>query len=262
MVKNNADNKLPRVTIITAVYNGVRHIEQTIKSIIEQDYPNLEYIIIDGGSNDGTVDILKKYESKIDFWLSERDLGISDAFNKGLVRATGDYMNFQGDGDQLRKPDILSQIFKNVDPYSDILVNTLVERTYENGNTKFISKFYPVISKKKLLYRLTLPHQGLFTHKNYFEKFGNFDINNVFCMDYEILLRSYRDFPKVKTLNLIASKWRDDGIGNGRELEILREYHQIKIKNMVGPRLYLEFINTWIFFKYYFKKSLGFYVKY
>lgn len=89
----------PTVSVITAVFNGESHIEETILSVINQTYRNIEYIIIDGGSTDGTVEIIKKYEKKIKYWISEKDKGISDAFNKGILQSTGDYINFQGDGD-------------------------------------------------------------------------------------------------------------------------------------------------------------------
>ena len=85
----------PLVTVVTVVFNGEKHLEETIQSVINQTYDNVEYIIIDGGSTDGTVDIIKKYEDKISYWISESDKGISDAFNKGVTSVTGEYINFQ-----------------------------------------------------------------------------------------------------------------------------------------------------------------------
>ncbi|NCR56260.1 MAG: glycosyltransferase, partial [Microcystis aeruginosa L211-07] len=79
---------VPLVTIITVVFNGEKHLEQTIQSVISQTYNNVEYIIIDGGSTDGTVDIIRKYEEVIDYWVNEPDAGISDAMNKGISLAT------------------------------------------------------------------------------------------------------------------------------------------------------------------------------
>src|SRR6185369_15072253 len=79
----------PLVTVITVVFNGAKHLDDTIRSVITQTYDNVEYIIIDGGSTDGTLDIIKKYEGKIDYWVSEKDKGISDAFNKGISLSTG-----------------------------------------------------------------------------------------------------------------------------------------------------------------------------
>ena len=88
--------KNQKFSIITPSFNSIKTIEKTIKSVINQTYENIEYIIIDGGSTDGTVDIIKKYENKIKYWISEKDRGISDAFNKGLDVSSGDYINFQG----------------------------------------------------------------------------------------------------------------------------------------------------------------------
>lgn len=251
-----------RVSIITAVFNGEEFLEETIQSIVSQDYADFEYIIIDGGSTDKTVEIIKKYEDKITYWISEPDKGISDAFNKGIRVATGNYINFQGDGDRLFEKTTLRRVFQNVNESEDDLVSCLIERVDLNGRHKFISKDHSPIKREQLLHRLTVPHQGLFTHRRYFEKYGLFDISNVFCMDYEILLRAYHHFPKIKSLQVIASKWRDDGIGNQRELEIFKEYHRIKVENNVSNRLHLEFINMWTFTKYYLKKSLGIYRKY
>jgi len=83
-----------KISVITVVLNGVTTIEQTIRSVLTQDYANLEYIIIDGGSTDGTLDIVKKYDSSLSFWVSEKDRGIYSAMNKGLQHATGEYVAF------------------------------------------------------------------------------------------------------------------------------------------------------------------------
>ncbi|MEI9912662.1 MAG: glycosyltransferase family 2 protein [Bacteroidota bacterium] len=100
-VKNLAPELLPGITIITPSFNQGRFIEETILSVIEQGYPNLEYIIMDGGSKDETVEVIKKYNSRISYWVSEKDNGQSDAINKGLHKATGDIINWINSDDQL-----------------------------------------------------------------------------------------------------------------------------------------------------------------
>lgn len=213
----------PIVSIITAVFNGEKYLEQTIQSIINQTYDNFEYIVIDGGSTDGTIDIIKKYEDKIDYWISEKDKGISDAFNKGIKVSKGDYINFQGDGDGFYSSDSLEKVFQYVNPIEDILISARIQRIDEDGKEIFVSKYIKEFDKKSLLFRMSMPHQGLFTHKSYFERYGLFDINNTFCMDYNHLLRAYHEFPKVVTKDIIVAKWRADGLGNGRTLEIFKE---------------------------------------
>ena len=246
----------PLISIITVVYNGEKYLEETLLSVINQTYDNVEYIIIDGGSTDGTVDIIKKYEDKIDYWVSEKDKGISDAFNKGVKVANGDYINFQGDGDGFYSSDSLEKVFSGINPKEDIFISAKIERIDEAGKEIFVSKQAKYFDKKSLLFRMSMPHQGLFTHKSYFEKYGLFDVNNTFCMDYEHLLRAYHEFPKVVTKDIIVARWRTDGIGNGRILEIFKEYDNIKRENRVANGLVLDFINYWTLLKYYVKKLI------
>jgi glycosyltransferase involved in cell wall biosynthesis len=102
---------LPVVSIITVVFNGLSLIEKTIKSVISQTWPNIEYIVIDGGSTDGTVEILRLYDHQISYWISEPDKGIYDAMNKGLATATGDYVWFMNAGDVIYSPETTEKIF-------------------------------------------------------------------------------------------------------------------------------------------------------
>ena len=85
-------NNYPKISIVTPNYNGVKYLEQTIVSVLNQNYPNLEYIIIDGGSTDGSVEIIKKYESKLSYWVSEPDMGLYHAIQKGFEKSTGEIM--------------------------------------------------------------------------------------------------------------------------------------------------------------------------
>src|ERR1700756_1139663 len=91
----------PRISVITVAFNAKEKIEPTIQSVLEQHYDNMEYVIIDGGSTDGTVDIIKKYQDKIAYWISEPDKGVYDAMNKGIDAATGDWLYFLGAGDTM-----------------------------------------------------------------------------------------------------------------------------------------------------------------
>ncbi len=104
---------LPVVSVITVVFNSVGLLEKTINSVLGQTYPNIEYLVIDGGSTDGTVDLIRKYDDRVAYWLSEPDRGLYDAMNKGLAAASGDLVWFLNSGDLVYQPDTLEKIFNN-----------------------------------------------------------------------------------------------------------------------------------------------------
>ena len=104
--------ELPKISIITITFNSEKTLEETIESVLSQNYPNLEYLIIDGGSSDGTLEIVKRYKDKIDFVISEPDRGISDAFNKGIRYATGEIVGIIN-SDDLLLPDALHKVAEN-----------------------------------------------------------------------------------------------------------------------------------------------------
>ncbi|WP_257659026.1 glycosyltransferase family 2 protein [Parapedobacter lycopersici] len=101
----------PKLTVITIVYNNVQDIERTIRSVVQQTYPDIEYIVVDGGSTDGTVDVIQRHANRISRWVSEPDGGIYDAMNKGLAMATGDYVLFMNSGDELYDHHTVEQVF-------------------------------------------------------------------------------------------------------------------------------------------------------
>ena len=152
-IKKSSKSK-PLVSIITVVFNGDQHLEKTIQSIINQTYDNVEYIIIDGGSTDRSIDIIKKYNSQIDYWVSEQDNGIGEAFNKGVKVAKGDYINFQGDGDGFITDNILERIFTNIDSNKNIFLSSRVQRVDIDGREMFVTKYVKNFNKKSLLLRM------------------------------------------------------------------------------------------------------------
>ncbi len=250
---------LLKVSVIISVLNGSDKIKDTIESILNQVYSNFELIIIDGGSTDNTVDIIKNFDLPKIKWISEPDKGISDAFNKGIKLATGDYINFQGDGDGFINNSSISDLFTNLDLKDSPIVCGNIQRIDIKGNLIYKTKIKKRFDKKSLLFKMSLPHQGLFISKEFFAKFGEFDLNNKYCMDYELLLRAFHDFPKVITKDLVVSNWRADGLGEGKTLEILKEYHKIKLKNKVASQPLLVVIHIYSIFKYYLK---SFFIKF
>lgn len=211
-----------RISVITVVRNGAEFIGQTIRSVLEQDYPNFEYIVIDGLSSDGTVDIIKSYEPQITYWSSEKDNGIADAFNKGLAQATGDYLLFLNADDTLANPDVLSamahEIIANGFPiliYGDCNV---LERS--SGKTLYYASIE--YSPDGLMHGQMIPQPSLFTHRSYFEKYGVFDNQFRIAMDYEWLLRGIL---KEKTIHLrqLITCVRNGGVSTLDRVRVIDE---------------------------------------
>lgn len=254
-------DSLPVITFVVAIYNAAETLETTLLSILGQTYPNKELLIIDGGSTDGSLAIIQRYDSRIDYWISEPDNGIGDAFNKGVRLAQGMYINFQGAGDVMESDEVISEMVKLLGPARPSLISGRIRRVDEKDihQTLWISpqprsgKFDP----GSLLWKMSLYHQGLFTHRSFFEQYGYFDENLRFSMDYEHLLRAYGKFPEVFLADLIISRWRADGVGQNRDLEIFREYDLIKRRNRIAPGIVLTFVNLWTIAKFRIKQIIA-----
>lgn len=245
-----------KVSIIISVLNGEKYIDDTIKSILKQNYANKELIIIDGGSKDGTTNILKTYSSKIQ-WISEPDKGISDAFNKGIKKATGDFINFQGDGDGFIHKNVLNDIFQNRVPNKNQIICGNIKRIDRKGNILFTTRLKENFRKRSLLFKMSLPHQGLFLPMSFFDKYDLFDLKIKYAMDYELLLRAYKSFPEVVIINSPVAYWRADGLGEGKTIHILKEYLSIKKKNKVLNPIILYLIFFFDVVKFFFKSILN-----
>lgn len=145
-----------KLSIITVNYNDVDGLERTIKSVISQTFHDYEFIVIDGGSTDGSVDVIKKYESHIDYWVSETDGGIYPGMNKGLRQAKGDYLNFMNGGDCYHSDDVLEQIF-SLDTDADIITGVHTENGVRNVGKGGVTMLD--------LYKWAIDHQASFIRR-------------------------------------------------------------------------------------------------
>ena len=194
---NKRFKKKPFFSIITVVYNSEKYLEETIKSVFNQSFKNFEYIIIDGGSSDGTYRIIKKYEKKIDYWISEKDNGIYDAFNKGMMVAQGEFIGIINSDDKykknslkiiynhLRKNQALDFIFGSVKKHWGILHGYRPEKIYYSWG------FYSSHST------------GFFIKRKSAKKVGLYNLKYKFHADYDFF---YRAIVKKKLSGMSTKK--------------------------------------------------------
>lgn len=183
----------PLITVVTVAFNAELFLEKSILSVIDQSYDNVEYIIIDGGSMDGTLDIIRKYEHAINYWISEPDKGIYDAFNKAVTCASGDWVCFIGADDYLWNPNVLEQMISSSlkTDSSSRLIYGRVAIVNVNYDLLYVVGEPWVSAKRKLKDMMSLPHPGMLHHKTLFEHYGLFDITYRIAGDYEMLLRGW-----------------------------------------------------------------------
>lgn len=201
------------VSIITVCYNSAATIEDTITSVLSQDYKNIEYIVIDGGSSDATLDIINKYREQISIVISEPDKGIYDAMNKGIKNATGNIVGILNSDDFYETKDVISEIVNNFDIDTDIVFGNLIFVKPEN--IKKITRFYslPHFKAWKLRFGWMPPHPATFIKKSVYDKYGLYKINYKISADYEVFVR-FLLVNKVnfKHINKILVRMRDGGV--------------------------------------------------
>jgi glycosyltransferase involved in cell wall biosynthesis len=179
-----------RVSIITVVKNNRSYIEDCIKSVITQQYPNYEYIIIDGGSTDGTIDIIKKYYDHISIFNSEPDSGIYDAMNKGIKLATGEIVGILNSDDIYNSNDVLTEVVREfTEKGVDAVFADLVY--VDRNNTDKIVRYYKSanFTPNKFAYGWMPAHPTFFLKRKYYEKYGLFKTDYKIAADYELLVR-------------------------------------------------------------------------
>lgn len=180
----------PLVTVTTVVLNGAATIEHTIRSVMEQTYDNVEHIIIDGGSTDSTLDIIRKYEGNIDYWVSEKDAGIYDAMNKGIALARGDYIGMLNSDDYFANPSALEKIarcFMEKDVEAVFSCLDIVDPT----NSNRVLRKYRVSSYSPFMLRIGVmpPHPTFYCRRSCYEKTGGYRTDYRIAADFEMLVR-------------------------------------------------------------------------
>jgi glycosyltransferase involved in cell wall biosynthesis len=180
---------LPLVSIITPSFNQAQFLEKTIRSVLEQDYPRIEYIIVDGGSTDGSVDVIKKYEDKIAWWVSEQDKGQTDAINKGFNRATGEIFAWLN-SDDTYNPQAVGQAVKYLIENRDVAM-VYADCNFINEDNKVIGKFNSAQTDYRRLREgyVHIPQQTMFFRAKYWQELGPLDPSFYFAMDYDLWTR-------------------------------------------------------------------------
>lgn len=214
----------PKISIITIVYNNVRDIEHTILSVFNQTYDNIEYIIIDGASTDGTLDIIRKYRGSIDILVSEKDGGIYDAMNKGLSKATGDYVLFLNSGDELYDNNTIQTIVSKGNG-ADIIY----------GETKLVDEDRNIVGDrrhkapaqfdwKSFQYGMNVCHQAIYVKRDITEPY---DLQYKLSADVDWVIRAAKKAKTTQNVNCYVARYLVGGMSQKRHKQSLKERFEI-----------------------------------
>jgi glycosyltransferase len=218
-----------KISIVTVSYNSAAFIETTIKSVLEQDYDNFEYIIIDGGSTDGTLEIIKKYADQLAYWISEPDGGIYEAMNKGISQATGDIVGMINSDDYY-----LPNAFK--------LVNKAFKGKTLNEYIFWGDVEYELLGRVKgwrpqnLKRGAFAPHPSMFCPKCIYERIGLYDTSFRLLGDYDFMYRAIHKY-SIKPLYLpeVIAFFREGGLADSNIIACLRDELKVKLRYGQSP---------------------------
>lgn len=234
----HGDQGRPLISIVMAVLNRANCIGRAIESVISQSYGNIELIIIDGGSSDGTLDILKQYDSAIDYWSSEPDSGIYDAINKGIAHAGGDWINIQGSDDYL------------FDSIAGVASHLVSDRTVYYGDLYYHYqrkvKFGKITTLNLVSYRFG--HHRFFFPRSFFSSY-RYDVTYPICADYEMFVRAYSEKRyNFEYLPIVIASFNElDGAGSRvTDQEFLRHRYAFLRSHFPICYVWLGYLNIFL----------------
>ena len=234
-----------KVTVVTAVLNDAGHIEQTILSVISQTDIEIEYIIVDGGSKDGTLELIGKYKDKISLLISEPDRGVYDAMNKGIKYSTGDFVYFLNSGDVLLNPSILSKIkFEDVNVRNTIIYGNVV---VAYGNIEALEKPRPFFNSKMKFKGIGICHQSMFFPGELIRN-EKYDLSYNIAADYDLAYRLWRKGTVFlyKDITIAKYDWGKGISSNPNKLlDVYRENARVchqQLNPLYWAKMVLEYI--------------------
>jgi glycosyltransferase involved in cell wall biosynthesis len=214
----------PRVTVVTVVFNRVTEIAATIESVLGQSYNNVEYIVIDGGSTDGTLDIIKQYNDRISYWVSEPDKGIYDAMNKAIRRATGEWINFMNCGDKFVDGALVA-MFSEKHHEADVIYGDALVQYTDFQNT------WRIMRMNEMWKRTPFCHQSCFVRTVEMKR-HLFDLNYKLSSDFDFLYKIYLEGKTFQYVNTTVCIYDyRDGATIRQELRSLRERRHAVLKH-------------------------------
>jgi glycosyltransferase involved in cell wall biosynthesis len=236
----------PLISIIVAVLNGKETLQQCIDSVAQQSYPNKELIVIDGGSKDGTLDLLNANREKITYWISEPDRGIYSAWNKGLAQAKGEWIYFLGADDFFWDAQALAQMSGRLEELPSSVQVAYGQIMLISAGGKVIQAFGEPWENLRDRFRqvMCIPHQGTMHRRSLFERHGKFDESFRIAGDYELLLRELKTGDAVFIRDCIVAAMRVGGIGStpANSLLVLRETRR-------AARMHGQALPGWFYLK-------------
>ena len=241
----------PKISVITVVYNSAPLLQATIDSIAGQSYPNLEYIVVDGGSTDGTVDIIQANADKIARWVSEQDQGIYDAMNKGVRMATGDWINFINAGDSLLGTNVIADVVLLMESDADIVYGRTVSRM-EFGDFLLTPKPLEQISNG-----MVFGHPSSFVRRELLQQ-TPFDTSFRIAADYNFFYISYYSTRKFQYVPVDVALFDGESGISSTHLRLVR-YENGRVQGRTGSlncRIRYQISSLWIEFKQFLKRLL------
>lgn len=226
------------VTVVTVTYNAADILEETIRSVTEQSWESIEYIIIDGGSSDGTVDIIKKHEDHIDYWVSEADEGIYFAMNKAIEKATGEWINFMNAGDIFSGNETVEHVMRHKSENADLVY----------GNCEIGSRIKKPHEGSEYTNTTSLCHQALFV-RTALMKETPFDTKYRISADHDFILKMFRRKYIFHYLDMAIAKYLLEGVSDTQILRLRIEGLAVLLANdipddeIVQSPWYLNFVN-------------------
>ncbi|WAC41944.1 glycosyltransferase family 2 protein [Pedobacter sp. SL55] len=215
---------LPKLSVITIVYNNAAAIERTMLSVLNQSYKNIEYVVIDGASTDGTLQIIKKYENRLAKLISEKDKGIYDAMNKGLTQATGDYVLFMNSGDEIYDLDTVEKVFATA-PNADIYYGE-TEMYDENWNSLGQRRHQApeTFTWRSFKYGMSISHQAIYMKRSLTEPY---DLRYKYSADIDWIIKIAKKASNIVNTHLYVAKYLVGGMSKQKHRESLKERFKI-----------------------------------